>query len=94
MNIQRDTLDSTWVEDQQLMCLVQDNFHTQRALEQTRGSRVLDLVLSSQKEFVDNAKIQEPLGSCEQNQLHFNIKVKSGKTKVSHCRRHFRKGIL
>ena len=61
------------------MCLIQDNFLTELVLEPTRGARVLDLVLSSQKEFVDNIKIQEPLGSSDHNQLHFNIKIKSDK---------------
>ena len=91
-NIQWDTLESTGVEDQQFMCLIQDNFLIQHVLEPTRGGRVLDLVLSSQKEFVDNVKIQEPLGSSDHNQLHFNIKIKSDKTKVSRCKRNFRKG--
>ena len=54
--------------------------------------RVLDIVLSSQKEFVDNVEIQEPLGSSDHNQLHFNINIKSDKTKVKQCRRDFRKG--
>ena len=49
-------------------------------------------MLSSQNEFVDNVVIQEPLGSSEHNQLHFNIKIKSYKTKVKQCRRGFRKG--
>ena len=57
-NIQWDTLESTGVEDQQFMCLIQDNFLIQHVLEPTRGGRVLDLVLSSQKEFVDNVKIR------------------------------------
>ena len=74
------------------MCLIQDNFLIQHVLEPTRGGRVLDLVLSSQKEFVDNVKIQEPLGSSDHNQVHFNIKIKSDKTKVSRCKRNFRKG--
>ena len=47
-------------------------------------------MLSSQKECVDNVVIQEPLGSSDHNQLHFNIK--SDKTKVKQCRRDFRKG--
>ena len=38
-------------------------------------------MLSSQKEFVDNVVIQEPLGSSDHNQLHFNIK--SDETKVN-----------
>ena len=91
-NIQWDTQDSTVVEDQQFMCIIQDNFLTQHVLEPTKGARVLDLVLSSQKEFVDNIKIQEPSGSSDHNQLHFNIKIKSDKTKVSRCGRNFRKG--
>ena len=48
--------------------------------------------MSSQKEFVDNVVTQEPLGSSDHNQLHFNIKIKSDKTKVKQCRRGFRKG--
>ena len=31
-------------------------------LELTRAARVLDIVLSSQKEFVDNVEILEPFG--------------------------------
>ena len=49
-------------------------------------------MLSSQKEFVDNVVIQEPLGSSDHKQLHFYIKIKSDKTKVKQCRRDFRKG--
>ena len=71
---------------------VQDNFLTQHVLEPTRAARVLYIVLSSQKEFVDNVVIQEPLGSSDHNQLHFNIIIKSDKTKVKQCRRDFRKG--
>ena len=74
------------------VCLVQDNFLTQHVLEPTRAARILDIVLSSQKEFVDNVVIQEPFGSSDHNQLHFNIKIKSVKTKVKQCRGDFRKG--
>ena len=91
-NIKWDTLQSTGVEDQKCLCLIQDNFLTQHVLEPTRAARILDIVLSSQKEFVDNVVIQEPLGSSDHNQLHFNIKIKSVKTKVKQCRRDFRKG--
>ena len=74
------------------MKFIQENFLIQHVLEPTRGGRVFDLVPSSQKEFVDNVNIQEPLGSSDDNQLHFNIKIKSDKTKVSLCKRNFRKG--
>ena len=91
-NIKWDSLLSTGVEDQRFLCQVQDNFLTQHVLEPTRAARVLDIVLSSQKEFVDNVVIQEPLGGSDHNQLHFNINIKSDKTKVKKCRRDFRKG--
>ena len=91
-NIKWDTLQSTGVEDQTCLCLVQDNFLTQHVLEPTRAARILYIVLSSQKEFVYNVVIQEPLGSSDHNQLNFNIKIKSDKTKVKKCRRDFRKG--
>ena len=64
-NIKWDTLQSTGVEDSTFLCLVQDNFLTQHVFEPTRAARVLDIVLSSQKEFVDNVEIQEPLGSSD-----------------------------
>ena len=54
-NIKWDSLQSTGVEDQRMLCLVQDNFLTQHVLDPTRAARVLDIVLSSQNEFVDNA---------------------------------------
>ena len=91
-NIKWDSQQSTGVEDQKCLCLVQDNFLTQHVLEPTRAARVLYIVLSSQKEFVDNVVIQEPLGSSDHNQLHININIKSDKTKVKQCRRDFRRG--
>ena len=67
-------------------------FLNSTCIRTTRATRVLDIVLSSQKEFVDNVVIQEPLGSSDHNQLHFTINIKSDKTKVKQCRRDFRKG--
>ena len=105
-NIKWDTLQSTGVEDQTFLCLVQDNFlkhvldtgnelvssFLKHVLEPTRATRVLDIVLSSQKELVDNVKIKEPLGSSDHNQMHFDINIKSDRTKVKQCRRDFGKG--
>ena len=83
-NIKWDSQQSTGVEDQRLLCLVQDNFLTQHVLEPTRAARVLDIVLSSQKEFADNVVIQEPLGSSDHNQLHFNtLSAKDGDLRLS-----------
>ena len=61
-----------------------------RTNQSTKG--IIYIVLSSQKEFVDNVEIQEPLGSSDHNQLHFDINIKSDKTKVKQCRRDFRRG--
>ena len=53
-HIQWKSLDSTGDEDQQFLFLIQDSFLTQHVLKPTRGDNVLDIVLSSQKELVDN----------------------------------------
>ena len=54
---------------------------------------MLDLILSSQYELVDNVNVQEPLGSSDHNKIHFNIKVKTGTTyKKKQWRRNFNKG--
>ena len=55
-HIQWNSLESTGIEDQQFLFLIQDSFLTQHVLEPTRGEIVLDMVLSSQKELVDNVK--------------------------------------
>ena len=56
-HIQWKSLESTGVEDQQFLFLIQESFLTQHVLEPTRRENVLDIVLSSQKELVDNVKI-------------------------------------
>ncbi len=86
-------IQSTGVEDSTFACLVQDNFLTQHVLEPTRAARVLDIVRAVLTERIcRKVEIQEPLGSSDHNQLHFNINIKSDKTKVKQCRRDFRKG--
>ena len=66
-HIQRKSLESTRGEDQQFLFLIQDSFLTQHMLEPTRGENVLYIVLSSQKELVDNKKIHEPLANSDHN---------------------------
>ena len=53
---------------------------------------MLDIVLSSQKEFFDNVKIWEPLGCSDHNQIHFIIKVKAERNRKIRYRKHFHKG--
>ena len=76
-HIQWKSLESTGGEDQPFLFLIQDSILTQHVLEPTRGDNVLDIVLSSQKELVDNAKMHQPLGNSDHNQIHFDISVKS-----------------
>ena len=61
-------------------------------LEPTKGENVLDIVLSSQKELVDNVKIHEPLGNSDHNQIHFDINVKSESKNAKMYRRNVHKG--
>ena len=49
-HIQWKSLESTGVDDQQFLFLIQKSFLTQHVLESTRGENVLDIVLPSQKE--------------------------------------------
>ena len=55
-HIQWESLESTGGKDQQFLFLIQESFLTQHVLEPARGENVLDTVLSSQKELVDNVK--------------------------------------
>ena len=80
------------IDDHQFLLLTQDCFLTQHVLEPTRGGNVLDLILSSQNELVDNVKVHEPLGSSDHNQIHFNIKLTTGNTYKKQWRRNFNKG--
>ena len=47
---------------------------------------MLYLVLPSQYELVDNVKMHEPLGISDNNQLHFDMKVKSESTNKKYSR--------
>ena len=76
-HIQWKSLVSAGGDDHQFLLLTQDCFLTQHVLEPTRGGNVLDLILSSQNELVDNVNVQERLGSSDHNKIHFNIKVKT-----------------
>ena len=82
-HIQWNSLESTGIEDQQFLFLIQDSFLTQHVLEPTRGENVLYIVLSSQKELVDNVKIFEPLGNSNIKSESKNKKTYIRTTKVT-----------
>ena len=53
---------------------------------------MLDIVLSSQKEFVDNVKICEALGCSGHNYIYLRIKLKGEWNRKIRYRNHFHKG--
>ena len=91
-HIQWNSLESTGGEDQQFIFLIQDSFLTQYVLEPTRVENVLDIVLSSLTEFVDNVEIHEPSGNNDHNLTHFDMKVKPESKNKNKYRRNFSKG--
>ena len=90
-HIQWKSVENTGGEDQQFLFLIQDSFLTQHVLEPTSGENVLDIVLSSQKELVNNLKTHEPLGNSDHNQIHFDINVKSESKNKKTYRRNLHK---
>ena len=76
-----------------IIFLIQYSFLTQHVLEPIRGGNVLYIVLSLQKELVDNVKIHEPLGNSDHNQIHFDINVKSESKKKNVQEKDMRKHL-
>ena len=91
-HVQWISVQSTGREDKEFLNLVKDSFLSQHVLEPTRGKNVLNIVLSSQKEFVDNVKVCEPLGCSDHNQIHFIIKVKGERNRKIGYRKKIHKG--
>ena len=53
---------------------------------------MVDIVLNSQMEFVNNVKICESLGCSDPNQIYFNIKLKGAWNRKIRYRKFFHKG--
>ena len=79
-HLQWESLERAGGDDHQFRLITHDCFLTQHVLEPTRGGNVLELMLTSLNEVVDNVKVHEPLGSSDHDQIHLNIKVKTGNT--------------
>ena len=90
-DIRWNSLDSS-NESAKFLLLVQNCFLTQHVLEPTRGDNVLHLILSSNKELVDNVTVVEPLGTSDHSQIHFNLTVKTGSRYSKQRKRDFKKG--
>ena len=60
-------------DSEAFLLLMQDCFLTQHVLEPVRGGNVLDIVLSSQEELINDLRILEPLGKSGHSQIHFRL---------------------
>ena len=90
-DIRWNSLDSC-VDGKAFFMLVQDCFLTQHVSEPTRGDNILDLILSTQKEMIDNVRVIEPLGKSDHSQIQFNLRVKTVNKDTKQKRRDFQKG--
>ena len=90
-DIRWNSLDSS-NESAKFLLLVQNCFLTQHVLEPARGDNVLYLILSSNKELVDNVRVVEPLGTSDHSQSHFNLTVKTDSRYSKQRKRDFKKG--
>ena len=74
------------------LMLVKDCFLTQHVSEPTRGDNILDLILSTQKERIDNVRVIEPLGKSDHSQIQFNLRVNTVNKGTKQKTRDFQKG--
>ena len=79
-------------ESAKFLLLIKNCFLTQHVLEPTRGDNVLDLILPSNKELVDNVVVVEPLGTSDHSQIHFNLIMKTGSRYSKQRKIDFKKG--
>ena len=63
-------------QTQNLKKFIDDNFLFQMVNEPTRGANVLDLVMASNANFIENLTVREPLGNSDHNMISFNIKIR------------------
>jgi len=60
-------------QGQDFLDVVGDSFLTQKVLAPTRGANILDLVLSSDPDIVENLVVGCPVANSDHNLLEFDI---------------------
>ena len=65
----------TCVENAELLTFVNDGFLTQWIKEPTRGHNILDLVLTSEDDIVDEVNVDEELGGSDHRVIRFTVRV-------------------
>ena len=64
-------------ESKRLTKFTEDNFLYQHVTEPTRGTNILDLILTNQEFLVRDTKVREHLGTCDHNMIEFEINTQS-----------------
>ena len=72
---------------------MQGCFLTQRVIKPTRGVNVLDLVLSSLKELINDLSILEPLRKSGHSQIHFSLMINTGNGRSKQNKRDFQRRL-
>lgn len=60
-----DNMDGSNIRENKFIECVQDNFLTQHVQQATRGHNVLDLVITSEENLIENLEVKEPFGTSD-----------------------------
>lgn len=74
-----------------LLDFINDNLVTHWVIKLTRGDNILDLVLASDAELLDNVNVRDKLSNCDHNLVKFNINIPHEKKKVNSIELDFKK---
>jgi len=72
--------DGATAEEKMFVECLMDNYYTQHVTQSTRGDSVLDLIITSDSDIIDNIMILENLGCSDHNMLSWNCQF--GKKKL------------
>src|SRR5215469_17947536 len=75
-NVNYDLLDAD-NEGRRLLEFLDDNFLLQIIYSPTRANNILDLLIVSQLNLVQNIEISEPIGNSDLNMIKFNINLEN-----------------
>ena len=70
-------LESNDKSNKQFIDLIQDCYLTQHVLDPTRGSNILDLVLTSESSMVDTVEVREHFATSDHNILMWKVQCKT-----------------
>ena len=62
-------------DGERFMDIVQDNFLHQHVKQATRGANILDLVINSEEDLVDDLRIGSPIGGSDHASIEFSLNL-------------------